>query len=118
MTGRCSVQFVVEGDGGVYPCDFYVLDEWKLGNLNVNSFPELEEKRKELGFVEESRQTHPDCRKCRWLSICRGGCKRYREPRLDTGELRKNCFCRSYEMFFAHAGGRMQEIARALLYRR
>ena len=26
MAGCCSVQFVVEGDGGVYPCDFYVLD--------------------------------------------------------------------------------------------
>ena len=118
MSGVCSFQNVVESDGSVYPCDFYVLDEWKLGNLNVNSFPELEEKRKELGFVEESRQIHPDCQKCRWFSICRGGCKRYREPRLETGELRKNCFCRSYEMFFAHAGGRMQEIARALLYRR
>lgn len=118
MSGVCSFQNVVESDGSVYPCDFYVLDEWKLGNLNVNSFPELEEKRKELGFVEESRQIHPDCQKCRWLSICRGGCKRYREPRLETGELRKNCFCRSYEMFFAHAGGRMQNMARALLYRR
>lgn len=118
MSGVCSFQNVVESDGSVYPCDFYVLDEWKLGNLNVNSFPELEEKRKELGFVEESRQIHPDCQKCRWLSICRGGCKRYREPRLETGELRKNGFCRSYEMFFAHAGGRMQNMARALLYRR
>ena len=118
MSGVCSFQNVVESDGSVYPCDFYVLDEWKLGNLNVNSFPELEEKRKELGFVEESRQIHPDCQKCRCFSICRGGCKRYREPRLETGELRKNCFCRSYEMFFAHAGGRMQNMARALLYRR
>ena len=33
MVGRCSIQFVVEGDGGVYPCDFYVLDEWRLGTV-------------------------------------------------------------------------------------
>src|SRR5699024_5362855 len=46
MSGVCSFQNVVESDGSVYPCDFYVLDEWKLGNLNINSFPELEEKRK------------------------------------------------------------------------
>ncbi|MDR2783559.1 MAG: SPASM domain-containing protein [Treponema sp.] len=24
---------VVEADGGVCPCDFYVLDEYKIGNL-------------------------------------------------------------------------------------
>ena len=41
MNGRCSIQFVVEGDGSVYPCDFYVLDEWKLGTVNQNSFTEM-----------------------------------------------------------------------------
>lgn len=30
MNGICSCQFVVEGDGSVFPCDFYVLDRWKL----------------------------------------------------------------------------------------
>ena len=28
--GICSVQCVTEADGGVYPCDFYVLDEYRL----------------------------------------------------------------------------------------
>ena len=32
-SGRCGAYFVVEGDGSVYPCDFYALDRWKLGNL-------------------------------------------------------------------------------------
>ena len=27
MTGRCSLQYLVEADGSVYPCDFYGLDE-------------------------------------------------------------------------------------------
>ena len=31
--GFCSMQFVVESDGSVYPCDVYVLDEYKLVNL-------------------------------------------------------------------------------------
>ncbi len=31
--GRCGAYFVVEGDGSVYPCDFYVLDEWLMGSL-------------------------------------------------------------------------------------
>ena len=34
VLGNCSIQFVIEGDGGVYPCDFYVLDKYRLGNIN------------------------------------------------------------------------------------
>lgn len=31
--GQCGAYFVVEGDGSVYPCDFFALDEWRLGVL-------------------------------------------------------------------------------------
>ena len=34
VCGHCMHQFVVEGNGNVYPCDFYCLDEWLLGNIN------------------------------------------------------------------------------------
>ena len=65
MAGQCSVQFVIEGDGGVYPCDFYVLDEWRLGNIRENSFEEMNRKREELQFVALSRHTPQECRSCR-----------------------------------------------------
>lgn len=28
MNGCCNCYFVVEGDGSVYPCDFYCMDAW------------------------------------------------------------------------------------------
>ena len=33
MRGTCSCQFVFEADGSYYPCDFYVTEKWKLGNI-------------------------------------------------------------------------------------
>lgn len=33
MNGCCNCYFVVEGDGSVYPCDFYCMDAWKLGTV-------------------------------------------------------------------------------------
>ena len=33
MLGRCAPQFVVESDGSVYPCDFYALDEYRVGDI-------------------------------------------------------------------------------------
>ena len=52
MMGECGRQLVVEADGSVYPCDFYVLDRYRLGSLNVNSLKEVEQKRDALGFVD------------------------------------------------------------------
>ena len=44
QNGICGYQNVVEADGEVYPCDFYVLDEYKLGNLNEVSMEDIYEK--------------------------------------------------------------------------
>lgn len=41
MLGHCTCQFIIEANGGVYPCDFYVLDKWYLGNIKEKSFMEI-----------------------------------------------------------------------------
>ena len=45
MYGRCSMQNVIEADGTVYPCDFYALDEYEMGNITDSNvdFKVLEE---------------------------------------------------------------------------
>ncbi len=114
LRGVCGMQYVVEADGAVYPCDFYVLDFMRLGNLNEVGFSEIDQRRMQIGFIEASEPLDPACDACEFLSICRGGCRRHRE----TGEgLRRTYFCESYKMFFAHALPRLSAIARALLAR-
>lgn len=111
MSGMCGYQHVVEADGSVYPCDFYVLDQYRLGNLKEVSFEAINQKRKELHFIEDSMSVHVKCKSCRYFSLCRGGCRRHR-PVLEDGTLGLNYFCESYEMFFAYTGNRMGELAR------
>lgn len=110
MCGVCGVQDVVEADGSVYPCDFYVLDGYRLGNLNVDGFPDIDRRRRELGFIEESLPQSGRCRDCAHFALCRGGCKRYREPRVD-GRFGRNVFCEAYEQFFTYAGRRLDRLA-------
>ena len=107
--GTCSSQSIVEADGSVYPCDFYVLDEYRLGNLKEDSFDTLAERRKGLRFVETSFNHTPECRQCRYHPVCRGGCRRHRD---NPGQ--ENYFCRSYQMFYDACLPRMLEIARIL----
>lgn len=102
--GVCGFQQVIEADGSVYPCDFYALDEWRLGNLNQDSFEEITKKREELGFVARSLNHSDACRACRWFGLCRGGCYRNRENA-------DNYFCQAYQMFFTQCYDRMVEIA-------
>lgn len=108
--GTCSVQYVTEANGNVYPCDFYMLDEYLLGNFNENSRQELDEKRNEIGFIERSEKLSARCRSCAYYKMCKGGCQRNRDynPQLDSYE---NYFCESYRMFFSECLDQIQELA-------
>ena len=108
--GECGLQLAVEADGSVYPCDFYVLDEWRLGNFNRDRLAQIRGRGEELGFCARSRSLPAECRECRWLSICRGGCFR---NRIETGTaMGKNYFCRAYSMFFERWAETIREIGR------
>lgn len=113
MAGFCSAQIVAESDGSVYPCDFYVLDQWKLGNFRTDSLADIENKRRELRFIEMSAKHHPDCLSCKWQMLCRGGCRRDRCNDV-TDEPGKNYFCESYRQFFEYAYPRLLELARKI----
>lgn len=94
MNGVCSRQFVVEGDGAVYPCDFYCLDEYCIGNINESDFASLENHPVAVKFVEESLTRTEKCEGCKYLRMCGGGCKRERQD-VDK--------CEAYKEFFDYA---------------
>ncbi len=115
MYGQCSMNAVIEGDGAVYPCDFYVLDEWNMGNINDIGFEELKTKSNGRQFVELSLEKDHKCRSCEFFCICRSGCRRHKEPMLD-GKPGINYFCDSYKTFYTYTLPRFNEIA-GIIYR-
>ena len=108
--GQCGSYFVVEGDGSVYPCDFYVLDDWKLGQLGKDSLPQLQDNARRREFLAWGLEKPQACRNCRWRSLCNGGCK---HDWLYSGNQPQNYFCPAFTRLFAHAEQRLLEIARA-----
>ena len=92
MIGHCARQFVVEANGNVYPCDFYCLDEWLLGNINDSDFVTLSRLPKAIDFLRNSLNVPDKCKSCQYFSVCRsGGCKRNRAS-AD--------YCEAYKEFF------------------
>ena len=98
MVGHCNMNAVLESDGSMYPCDFYVLDEFKVGNINESSFEELFKSEAEMRFLRTSLAVDEKCKVCRYFKICRGGCRRHKELTADGNY--ENRFCESYKYFF------------------
>lgn len=114
MNGRCSVQYVVEADGSVYPCDFFALDEYRLGNLNETDFAHIDARRRELGFLERSAALPEECRSCPHFFLCRNGCQRRRIINPENPE--KDYFCPAFRMFFSHCQDRLEQIAQKIKF--
>lgn len=109
MRGVCGKQWVIEADGSTYPCDFYALDEWKLGNITEDSFEAMDQKRDELGFIAWSEYIPEECRACKWSMLCRNGCRRHCES-VTESTRGKNYFCEAYKEFFEYAYPRLAEV--------
>lgn len=112
MAGICGMQYVVEADGSTYPCDFYMLDTYRIGNLAVDTIAQVDAKRKEIGFVEQSLPAADACKKCRWFTLCRGGCRRDRDY-FENG-IGLNYYCSAYQDFFEYAYPRLVQLYRFL----
>lgn len=117
MSGVCSCSFVVESDGSVYPCDFYVLDAWRLGNVRSGGFREMQTSATATAFTEGSRALPEECRTCPVFFLCRGGCRREREPGgggEPGGRPGRYRHCRSQQVFLSHCLTKMRQMAETL----
>lgn len=93
LCGHCTHQFVAEGNGNIYPCDFYCTDEYLLGNINEEKLSAMANSEKAKQFILESLPVSEKCKQCKYYALCRaGGCKRQKEDRD---------YCEAYKKFFS-----------------
>lgn len=102
MDGHCCHQFVIEGDGEVYPCDFYCVDCYDMGNINDTDFFALSKHPISTQFIKESMQIDEKCKACKYYALCKNGCKR---ERIDIDK------CDAYKQFFAYALPHLQRMS-------
>ena len=109
MGTDCRQYFVVEYDGSVYPCDFFVRDDMKLGNVKDGNWSDLlvSPVYRQFGLAKAS--WCDECRTCPYLPLCHGDCQKLR-PVLGEGRA-KSVLCKGWQAFYAHALPRLQQIA-------
>ncbi|MGE5645608.1 MAG: anaerobic sulfatase maturase [Acidobacteriota bacterium] len=100
----CDSYVVVEHNGDIYPCDFFVERSWKLGNVNLDSWPEIARRHSRAAFAAKKTLPRPECAACEYENICHGGC-----PKLRHAPYRRfedlDYFCGAYKTTFAKVTG-------------
>ena len=107
MDGVCRAQLVIEADGSAYPCDFYCLDQYKMGNITTDPIDALLHSEGAKAFLARSHAPLRICADCRYARFCGGNCKRMR------GEIccsESGTFC-GYRDFLDACGAQLAALA-------
>ncbi len=105
---HCSEYLVVEFNGDIYPCDFFVSKKWELGNINELSMKRLFRKARSR-FGKLKKTVPSECGNCQWNFICHNGCLWFRWVR-NAGAEERDYLCESYRQFFPYAIKRFKKL--------
>ncbi len=106
---RCGSYFVVEHNGDVYPCDFFVYSEWKLGNIVEDSYEGIARNPLIEKFAEMKAAVPGECESCQWISFCHGDCTKLR---LDGrgGYENRSAYCVARKALLEHIEPHLESI--------
>jgi len=110
FSSRCGRYIVVEHNGDVYPCDFFVEPKWLLGNIMKDDLEDILKSSKFREFASIKEKLRRKCVGCKWLEYCKGGCPKH----WKITNFSHNYFCQSYKVFFEHAHERFLELKERL----
>lgn len=110
MGPRCGQYFVVEHNGDIYPCDFFVRDNLKIGNIEKDNWRNLLASPVFIHFSEQKNKWDPQCNQCEYQQFCSGDCLKNRLYRSSNpGQLSR--LCKGWQIFYQHALPTFQTLA-------
>lgn len=106
----CRQYYVVEHNGDVYPCDFYVERDLKLGNVMTHTWEEMFASPSYEAFGKRKEAWSSDCDACPYLRFCAGDCPKNR-PGRGSDPRRLSALCEGWKMFYRHALPGLERLA-------
>jgi uncharacterized protein len=111
LGGSCDHYLVVDKDGGVYPCDFFVTRRHRLGSLLERPLTELYLSDRERSFAGLKGDLPEECGRCPHLDLCCGGCLKDRLAAGGGRFGRPGSLCAGTRLFLNHARERLERLA-------
>lgn len=113
----CCQYFVVEYDGSVYPCDFFVQQDLLLGNVKSSNWNDLINSPKYRNFGNKKPLWNKLCNTCSFINFCHGDCQKHRFNNLINPET-LSILCRGWKKFYVNHLTHFKIIADALKNKR
>jgi len=98
---ECSNLVTIEWNGDVYPCDFFVEERYRMGNVREQTLEQMLRGKPFREFVRAAEHVPEACRRCEWLSVCHAGCFRHRQ-KLGLGQDDLPYLCEAKKRLFSH----------------
>lgn len=114
---ECCQYYVIEYNGDIYPCDFFVNSSLKLGNVQTNTWEAVGASSRYLDFGKRKAQIPIACMNCGFLAICSGDCLKHRRYSAnDNGP--SSWLCTGWKHFYQHALSGFIRLANQILQSR
>jgi len=110
MENNCCQYFVIEYNGDIYPCDFFVRKELLLGNIHTHSWGEVLDSARYREFGEAKSGFGYLCSACRYVGLCHGDCLKHRFF-MPGSASRLSTLCSGWKMFFTDTLHIFEDIA-------
>ncbi len=111
MGQDCRQYFVVEYNGDVYPCDFFVERRLLLGNVATDAFEAMQDSPAYASFGRQKSCWNETCGTCDYAWICQGDCLKHRLCAGGGDPRRLSDLCAGWKLFYAHTLDRFQNLA-------
>ena len=113
MGNDCCQYFVVEYDGSVYPCDFFVQEDLLLGNVKTTSWDALINSNKFLDFGSSKAKWNKTCTECPFIHLCHGDCQKFRFNDFQNLDV-ISPLCKGWKKFYTYTLPRFKILAKKI----
>ncbi|MFW9878578.1 MAG: anaerobic sulfatase maturase [Candidatus Thorarchaeota archaeon] len=110
MGKNCCKYFVVEYDGSVYPCDFFVREDLLLGNVLENNWEDIIDSLIYRKFGFNKSKWSKNCLNCPFMELCNGDCQKFRDGSFQKAN-HQSFLCKGWKRFYTHALPSLEYIA-------
>jgi uncharacterized protein len=117
MQQDCCQYFVVEHNGDLYPCDFFVEPALRLGSVMDTTWAQALESPVYAAFGARKARWNAACAACEYLDLCAGDCLKHR-GHAAPGPGTLSWLCKGQKKFFRHTLDRFRMLAGEVRARR
>lgn len=117
LSSNCCQYFVVEHNGDIYPCDFFVEPPLRIGNVMDMTWDAALQSDVYRRFGAQKKCWNERCPGCAHLDLCAGDCLKHRRfGPAPAGTL--SALCEGWAMFFDRARPDFLQLADEIRKRR